>query len=185
MLSLKLTLNGCILGCLLLSSFCYLIFAGKTTVEAIQKANTLDESKLISSSPAINRQALDQALNLLKNKSQMLSPLAASSSASTNLIASGSGVTTLSPKTVEIINASGVTGAAKAVSILFDEQKTNITTKNNQALLDETSIFYKNEYREFVPLWKKAVENLGWKVDLEQIATGSGSSDVVITLGKK
>jgi hypothetical protein len=186
----KLTLKHLIAFSLAIILLGVSLFCGRICLEALQKAYGVDETNAVSGSVQLNRQTLDKAISLLDEnntgekkevkKTSALEQLVDSKESSNSSLA-----TNLSePLIVEIVNASGVTGAAKTVSELFTSKKTAVNLTNNQSLLDETSVFYKNEYRD----WKNHLESnltkYGFKVEKEGKLEDTESVDIRIVLGK-
>lgn len=191
----KLTLNHLI--AFFLGSICLglVIFSGRNGLQAIQKSLSVDETVVVSSAIFLNKKGINEVLNKLETGNQeeeksnqeteVRNP---SNSASRQEEDKSSeledlGLKMNNPINVEIINSSGVDGAAAQLSAIFDKEKTNIILKNGEEVLDESKVFYKNGYIG----WKAVIDNKLVEIGFEKALYESFDEDLDlrIVIGRK
>jgi cytoskeletal protein RodZ len=153
---LKISLNQLISIVLIIISISIIAYCLNLVLGAAQTALKFDETIANTQAVSINRSNLNKAIDLI---GETKTP--ADSLEKENFPKVPSAVPAQKTLKIVIINASGITGAAKQVSAIF-EGDTSIELKNSEALLDESLLLYKNEYRNQIETWIKALRDLGW-----------------------
>jgi len=151
------------------------LVAGRVVADTIQQSLAVDQNMPVSTATKLDRKGIEKALSAIGEVPQQAVVEAQQ--------ASQSGTSLPNPQRVEIVNASGRTGGAKAVSELFPKE-IDIDLKTNESLLDETTIFYKNEYRQWEESLRSQLEELGWDVDRSGVKTSEDAYDITIVLGE-
>lgn len=174
----KLTTNHLI--AFFLGSICLglLIFSGRNGLQAIAKSLSVDETVVVSSAIFLNKKGIDEVLEKIgvdkeeaENKKLETrekdeeGKKEASESWEENSNLEDLSLERKTPVNVEIINSSGVNGAASQLSQIFDKDKTNIILENGEEILDESKVFYKNGY-------------IGWKTIIDKKLLDMGFSKV-------
>ncbi|MGI5827918.1 MAG: LytR C-terminal domain-containing protein [Patescibacteria group bacterium] len=182
MSSLKLTLNHIIVFVFALVGLALLLISFRVAAETIQTAIGVDKNMAISTATQLNRQSLGKALSLINKRVPEQAVVENVPKENYEEQATSSAAKLSIPKKVEIVNASGKTGGAKQVSSLFSGD-TEVELVTSQSLLDETTIFYKNEYRQWEKPLKDRLLELGWGEIKEEILQTEDKFDIRVILG--
>jgi len=188
---MRLSLNSIIGGTLVLAGLGLTVYVGRVVVESIQVSLSIDETVAIPASPMVQKQVLEKAMRVLyqseqeKSVKETIQPeKPAEKQASESATPEQLPVEPLKePVKVEVINTTTVSGAAGMVGTIFSEF-TQVELKNSESRLDESTILYKNEYRDQVDTWKVAMAEKGWPVGATQERPSSDPVDVSIYLGR-
>jgi hypothetical protein len=160
MSSLKLTLNHIIIFVFLVLGLFQAGMAISVALPAMQLALSIDQKLAVSKAPVLNQQSLEAALKVIGNTQ----PLPSSQTKAPAAVASNSAVAKPNtPSRVEVVNASGVVGAAKQISQLFGASAT-VDLKNSQGVTAENSISYKSDFRDTAAQLQGKMQSLGWPV---------------------
>ena len=179
--SLKLSLNHLIIFIFFVLALFLLLMAGRVGFQAWQTAGSLDENLAISTSPTLNRQSIEKAAKWLRQSTTTSVEDTKEKTVSTPVPTPTSVPSALK---IEIINASGIDGAASELSQAL-EVNAQFDLKTNQVVLDESSLVYKNRYKDQVTAWQEKLNALGWSELAMQEQSDDNEFDVIITLGAK
>lgn len=172
---LKLTLNHILI--IIMAMIAVVIFAvcANLVLSSIQTSMSINESLAVNNANIIDKKNLDKALEIVSQGRVVVS---SSLSSGINPPSSTISATPTILK-IEILNASGLVGVAKEASAVFDNNY-EIRLENYAQLLDSSTIFYKNEYSDLIPIWIQQLEEMGWK-NIE-IKNQDENSDYDVTL---
>ncbi|NMB56461.1 hypothetical protein GYA19_00810 [Candidatus Beckwithbacteria bacterium] len=168
---------------LFLTIFSFLVFCLKTVFDTIHTTKALDQNIIASQLIKLNKGNLDKAIKTIGNGEFLHSSDSALFKTSFNASSSASSQIAAYPKKILIINSSGITGGAKKASEVFS-QETEIVLQNGEAILDESTFLYKNEYSGLVSDFVKKLEAQGWSFGKKETLSDDDEYDFKINLGK-
>ena len=149
------------------------LFLGKLVVDNIQLSMSINDSMNVLS-PQLNKAKLNQALEAIGRVDVVDINEEIDRDVEEPLI-------------IEIINASGVSGAARDVSDVFPENAVFDLKNGNPGdfrvdVDDVVIILYKAEVETQIAGWVQALEALDWTVGVDEIRDDSDDFDVTVVL---